>query len=341
MVRRYGYRAKYLIVILNALDSLEHLATDPVAVRLAAWFHRAAYSANRTAMDDAAASARLAEKLLPEYGVDEMRTAEVARLVSYSGGEGANGAVLQDAVNALLADPEYATFAAEIRRDTRFDIGVRREQLRAMLASGRIYRTDLAHERYEPAARANLAAELELLDHMALSRWHGWQHSALSMLAIMAAGAAAAGLGGAVGPRPHDRVSWQPVLMVALALVSLFAVTWAARRTDRTARLVAAAPVAIGLVGAVVVLASVSGPGPRVTTMLLGSVALILGGAAAFAATWFTPAVARNRGRTVGILGAAVAVILLGILFDAVQNSHLLGANEHVDHRHDAAAGTH
>src|SRR5689334_10795362 len=112
LVRRYADRDKHLIVILSALDSLEQLTADPVAVRLAVWFHRAAHSANRTAIDDAAASARLAEKLLPKYGVDEVRTAEVARLVRYSGGDGANGAVLQDAVNAVLADPQYATFAS-------------------------------------------------------------------------------------------------------------------------------------------------------------------------------------------------------------------------------------
>ncbi|HEY3558027.1 MAG TPA: Pyrrolo-quinoline quinone, partial [Kribbella sp.] len=141
LVRRYGgkrtaYRDKYLIAVLTALDALEQLATDPVAVRLAAWFHRAAHSANHTAHEDAQASAQLAEELLPTYGVNAVRTAEVARLVRFTGGEGANGAVLQDAVNAVLADPQYATFASEVRRDSRFDVGVRREEIRAMLASG-------------------------------------------------------------------------------------------------------------------------------------------------------------------------------------------------------------
>ncbi|NUR93774.1 MAG: PQQ-binding-like beta-propeller repeat protein [Kribbellaceae bacterium] len=356
LVRRYAgkriaYRDRYLIVVLEALDSLEQLATDPVAVRLAAWFHQAAHSANHTAIDDAATSAQLAEKLLPKYGVNEVRTAEVARLVWFSGGEGANGAVLQDAVNAVLADPQYATFASEIRRDSRFDIGVRREQLRAMLASERIYRTDLAHERYEQAARANLATELELLDGMARSRWHGWQHSALTMLAIIIGGAAIAGLGGAMGspwryPKFDDDPRWQPILMAVLALASLVAATWAVRRTDRTARIVATAPAVLGLVAAVVVLANIppstgsSGPGPRVPMMMLASVALILSGAAAFVATWFPQGVSKNRGRLLGIVAVCVVVILLGTLFDRVQNAYLLGANEYVDNRHVAADTT-
>ena len=84
---------------------------------------------------------------------------------------------------------------------------------------------------------------------------------------------------------------------------------------------------AIGLVAAVVIPAGLSGP--RATTMLLGAAALVVCGAAAFAATWFMPAVARNRGWLVGVLGAGVVVALLGTLFDAVQNAHLLGAPCH------------
>ncbi|WP_427888658.1 PQQ-binding-like beta-propeller repeat protein [Kribbella sp. GL6] len=350
LVRRYtgkrrAYRDDYLRHVLGALDSLEQLATDPVAVRLAAWFHRAVHSAENTAQDDAEASAQLAGELLPTYGVTDVRTAEVARLIRLTGGGGANGDVLQDAVNAVLADPQYAKHASEVRRDSRFDAGVRRAQLQVLLASDRIYRTDLAHDRYEQPARTNLAAELEQLDGIAPSPWRGWRHSLLSMLAFMSAGSTIAGLGAALGspwryPAFHDDSRWQPILMTALAVVSLFAVAWTARRTDRMARFVAVAPAAVGLVGVFVILANIppttggSGPGPRVPTMMLASVSLVLCGAAAFAATWFAQSVVRSRGWWLGTLGAGVVVILLGFLFDSIQNAYLYSADEHLDNRH-------
>ncbi|HET6738502.1 MAG TPA: hypothetical protein VFH76_06200 [Kribbella sp.] len=124
--RRMAYRERYLVGVLEALDALEQLCTDPVAVRLAAWFHRAVHAKANTASEDAEASAWLAEELLPTYGVNAVRTAEVVRLVRLTGGEtaqaGANGDVLLDAVDAVLAAPQYVTHASEVRRNSRFDV---------------------------------------------------------------------------------------------------------------------------------------------------------------------------------------------------------------------------
>ncbi|HWD79414.1 MAG TPA: PQQ-binding-like beta-propeller repeat protein, partial [Kribbella sp.] len=354
LVRRYGgkrtaYRDKYLIAVLTALDALEQLATDPVAVRLAAWFHRAAHSANHTAHEDSEASAQLAEELLPTYGVNAVRTAEVARLVRLTGGEGANGAVLQDAVNAVLADPQYATFASEVRRDSRFDVGVRREEIRAMLASGRIYRTDLAHERYEQAARTNLTTELELLEGMAPSPWRGWQHSGLAMLAMLSAAVGFTGGGASINqpwryPKLEKVSHWPAFLMIVLVAASLAAVLWATRRTDRLGRIVAAVPAAIGLIAVVVILLNVppskvgEGAGPRVPYLMITAVLLVVSGAAAFAATWFPRSLAKNRGRLFGRLGALVVVLLLAFfVLDPIQNAYLFSADEYVETSHQPA----
>ena len=52
---------------------------DLDAVRLAAWFHDAVYRPDRS--ENGGAAPRLAERALPEAGVPQARTAEVARLV--------------------------------------------------------------------------------------------------------------------------------------------------------------------------------------------------------------------------------------------------------------------
>ncbi|WP_232828538.1 outer membrane protein assembly factor BamB family protein [Kribbella monticola] len=119
---RKAYRPQYLEAVLAALDSLEQLSTDPVAVRLAVWFHRAVHKPSGQPAEDAEASAEFAEDSLPAYGVSSARVAEVARLVRLTGAsspaaQDANAQVLLDAVNASYAATNYATHASELRRD--------------------------------------------------------------------------------------------------------------------------------------------------------------------------------------------------------------------------------
>jgi predicted metal-dependent HD superfamily phosphohydrolase/outer membrane protein assembly factor BamB len=368
LVRRYGakrriaYREQYLRGVLGALDALEQLCTDPVAVRLAAWFHRAEHAKGNTAGEDAEASARLAEELLPTYGVNPVRTAEVARLVRLTGGDpppvaeteaearpdeaGANGDVLLDAVRAVWADGRYSTYASEVRRDSRFDSKVRRQQIRAMLDSERIYRTELAHERYEAAARANLAAEAELLEHMTPSVWRGWQRAGLAVLAVLTALVAFAAAAVSIGqpwrlPAFENDPRWQAILMALLAAAAVAALWWAVRRTDRKARIVTAGPVAIGLVSLVVILFNVppengvAGVGQRVPLLVVTAVLLVLASIPAFFATRFTSGVATNRGQMLAGTGAVVVVVLATVLvIYPIQRSYLLGVNEQLDDHH-------
>jgi predicted metal-dependent HD superfamily phosphohydrolase len=170
--RRY-HTTDHLRAVLDAVDVLESHATDPDAVRLAAWFHDAVYEGRPG--DDEVASARMAAQTLPGAGVSDARVREVVRLVGLTASHNvdpgdANGAVLCDADLAILGgEPnEYAAYAAAVRSeyshvtDRDFTRG-RAEVLRRLLALDPLYRTATGAARWAPAARRNLTAELDLL----------------------------------------------------------------------------------------------------------------------------------------------------------------------------------
>ncbi|WP_432587850.1 hypothetical protein ABVG11_21425 [Streptomyces sp. HD1123-B1] len=172
--RRY-HTTDHLIAVLDRIDELlAHVAApDPAAVRLAAWFHDAVYLPERSTNEDR--SARLAERALPEAGVPEARVEEVARLVritaDHDPAEGdLNAEVLCDADLAVLAGApgDYAAYAAAVREEYGFvpdDVfrEGRANVLRQLLGLGRLFRTAAGHDRWEAAARRNMATELELL----------------------------------------------------------------------------------------------------------------------------------------------------------------------------------
>ncbi|MBB3726884.1 HD domain-containing protein [Nonomuraea dietziae] len=174
--RRY-HTLDHLRAVLAAIEPLAPVADDADAVRLAAWFHDAIYD-GRPAWDEER-SAQLAQALLPRCGVAEGRVAEVARLVRLTvihdpgydpaGAGDANGAVLCDADLAVLAGEHYDAYARAVREEYRhvpdelFRAG-RAQVLRRLLDAPRLYRTARAHDLWEARARANVSAELRLLD---------------------------------------------------------------------------------------------------------------------------------------------------------------------------------
>lgn len=170
---RHYHTTDHLSAVLRRVEELAGHAADLDAVRLAAWFHDAVYRPDRSENEER--SARLAERALSEVGLPAARTAEVARLVrltvSHDPAPGdTNGEALCDADLAVLAGPpaEYAHYAAAIRQeygfvpDEAFRDG-RAAVLRQLLSLGDLFRTPYGHERWEPAARHNLRAELDLL----------------------------------------------------------------------------------------------------------------------------------------------------------------------------------
>ncbi|MFD4247032.1 hypothetical protein ACFWP3_36415 [Streptomyces sp. NPDC058525] len=171
--RRYHTTA-HLADVLARIDILAEHSADPAAVELAAWFHDAVYRPDRSENEER--SAVLAERALPELGVDAARTAEVARLVrltvTHDPAPGdTNGEALCDADLAVLAGPPeaYAAYAAAVRDeygfvpDDAFTAG-RAGVLRQLLALPRLFRTPYGAAHWEAPARANLAAELTRLD---------------------------------------------------------------------------------------------------------------------------------------------------------------------------------
>ncbi|MBO0653095.1 hypothetical protein J1792_09900 [Streptomyces triculaminicus] len=170
--RRY-HTVAHLAAVLGHLDTLAAHADDIDTVRLAAWFHDAVYRPDRSENEER--SAHLAERALPELGVDRERTAEVARLVrltvSHDPGPGdRDGEVLCDADLAVLGGTpeEYARYAAAVREEYGFvpdDVfrEGRADVLRRLLELPRLFRSPQGHDRWELLARRNLTTELELL----------------------------------------------------------------------------------------------------------------------------------------------------------------------------------
>ncbi|WP_457030412.1 HD domain-containing protein [Kitasatospora sp. P5_F3] len=171
--RRYHSTA-HLAAVLDHVDTLAAHAEDPDAVRLAAWFHDAVYKPDRSENEER--SAQLAVRALREAGLAEALVEEVARLVrltvSHHPAPGdRNGEVLCDADLAVLGGaPElYAAYAAAVREEYGFvpEDAFREGRaaiLRQLLALPALYRTPAAAERFDAAARRNLAAELTLLE---------------------------------------------------------------------------------------------------------------------------------------------------------------------------------
>ncbi|MEV3950737.1 MULTISPECIES: HD domain-containing protein [Streptomyces] len=170
--RRYHTTA-HLAQVLDHVDTLAGHAADPDVVRLAVWFHDAVYRPDRSENEER--SAALAERALPEAGVPDAATAEVARLVrltvTHDPADGdRDGEVLCDADLAILASAprEYAAYAAQVREeygfvpDDLFRAG-RADVLRHLLGLPRLFRTPHGAAVWEPRARQNVTTELELL----------------------------------------------------------------------------------------------------------------------------------------------------------------------------------
>jgi len=155
--------------VLHLSEVLERIAelgeADNTEVMLAAWFHDAVYD---DAGDNEERSARLAESELEHAG-------EVARLVRLTEDHRPepgdhNGAVLCDADLAILAAPRerYEEYADGVRQeyaaydDATFAAG-RIAILQALLAKPTLFHTAYARTHWEPAARANVAAEVSRL----------------------------------------------------------------------------------------------------------------------------------------------------------------------------------
>ncbi len=175
--RRYHDLA-HLAAVLGLVGELAGAATDPDAVRLAAWYHDVVYDP-RSAENEARSAGRARAGL--RGLVSDERLHEVERLVlltvDHDPAPGdANGAVLCDADLAVLAGPpeSYAAYASAVREeyghlsDEEFTAG-RIAVLEHLLGLETLYRLPAVAGEWTPRARANLTAELTLLRGRAAS----------------------------------------------------------------------------------------------------------------------------------------------------------------------------
>ena len=175
---RRGYHdLRHLTEVLDRLDELSEAGVgfDATAVGLAAWFHDGVYDGQPGAEERSAA---WAERAL----ADTPHAAEVARLVRVTethdpSEDDIAAQALCDADLAILASepPRYDEYVAGVRRDyatvsDRDFAAGRATVLRDLAGRDRLFHTPYARERWEPAARVNLASELAGLDVSARPR---------------------------------------------------------------------------------------------------------------------------------------------------------------------------
>lgn len=170
-----GYHdTRHLAEVLERLAelSVEH-PFSRTEVLLAAWFHDAVYDGSPGAEER---SARWAAEALEGADADADEVVRLVRLTEHHrpAPDDANGCALADADLAVLAaEPQrYAEYAAGVRAeyaqvpDRDFALG-RISVLEALVGRPWVFSTRPARDRWEHAARANVARELVSLRTMA------------------------------------------------------------------------------------------------------------------------------------------------------------------------------
>jgi predicted metal-dependent HD superfamily phosphohydrolase len=179
LARRHeeAHRAYHTLAhVRHVLDVVAFIAEhervdDPVAVRLAAWFHDAIYDPG--AHDNEARSAKFAAEVLTDWQVPADRVAHVHSLVlatAHHLPETSDEAVLVDADLAILAsDPDtYRLYTRAVRveyghLDEHAWRAGRAAFLRGMLDREPLFSTRTMRRRGEAVARRNLTEELKRL----------------------------------------------------------------------------------------------------------------------------------------------------------------------------------
>ncbi|MFZ0324320.1 MAG: metal-dependent phosphohydrolase [Actinomycetes bacterium] len=169
-----------LAMVDELADSQALSDDDRCVVRLAAWFHDAVYDPR--ASDNEHRSAELARQTLSGVGAATEAADEVARLVIVTtehvveAGD-VRAAVLCDADLSILgsAADRYADYVRGVRAEYAFvdDAGFRKGRaavLRRLLAREHVFATSDARQRWEQAARVQVAHEISLLETVPSTR---------------------------------------------------------------------------------------------------------------------------------------------------------------------------
>jgi predicted metal-dependent HD superfamily phosphohydrolase len=169
---RHYHNLRHIHHCLREAQLVSDRLVDPTIVIAAIFYHDAVYDPTRS--DNEERSADLAERELRAMGKSEPFIAEVRDLILDTrhqvSPESNDGRYLVDIDLAILGAPaaEFDAYERAIRREyahvpeEAFRAG-RAKVLQSFIDRPRVYGTDVFHDRYEGAARANLARSLAAL----------------------------------------------------------------------------------------------------------------------------------------------------------------------------------
>jgi predicted metal-dependent HD superfamily phosphohydrolase len=178
LVARYteshrGYHSlAHVLDCLREFNTVRRLAQNPDAIELALWFHDAIY--NPRAADNEEQSARLAEQVLTAANLTEPFIRDVRELILAT----RHQSIPESADARLLVDIDLSVLGQSAERFDAYEAGVRKEYkwvpgplfamkrsaiLKSFLDRAAIYATPWFREKYEAAARANLARSVRQL----------------------------------------------------------------------------------------------------------------------------------------------------------------------------------
>ena len=167
---RHYHNLNHINQILTTIERFNLELQNPVAVKLAAWFHDFVYDPQ--ASDNEFQSAELARELLAELNISPELIDRVQQLIMATKGHqidpnDADLSIFLDADLAILGtDPvQYQDYARSIRQeyswvsDAAYQVG-RTKVLQSFLQRDRLYYTDLLFDQLESIARINMQQEL-------------------------------------------------------------------------------------------------------------------------------------------------------------------------------------
>jgi predicted metal-dependent HD superfamily phosphohydrolase len=169
---RHYHNLHHIAECLGEFDLESHLASDPLAVELAIWFHDAIYDTH--APDNEERSAELARQQLGQAGRSAVLTESVVALVLAT--KSHLPSAHPDAT--LMIDVDLSIFGQRKERFQEYEAQIRREYdwvqestfaarraeiLQRFLARERIYATEPFFAKFEKQARGNLEHSIQRL----------------------------------------------------------------------------------------------------------------------------------------------------------------------------------
>jgi predicted metal-dependent HD superfamily phosphohydrolase len=170
---RHYHNLNHINHVLITIELFDLELQDPIAVKLAAWFHDFVYDPQ--ALDNEFQSAELARELLTQLNISPALIDRIQQLILATKGHqtdpsDADRSIFLDADLAILgtSPTHYQDYARSIRQeyswvpDAAYKVG-RIKVLESFLQRDRLYCTDLLFAELESIARINIKQEIILL----------------------------------------------------------------------------------------------------------------------------------------------------------------------------------